>query len=232
MIEVIPALMPKSFSELREQFERFAGLVESVQLDVMDGIFVPNTSWPYSEDKNMLKELRGDMPAWEDLDFEVDLMVQDPEHTVIDWLLLGASRIIIHVESTQNMDAIIAEVKDCINGKQTDGDTEKHIEIGIALNTTTESKTLEPWINRIDFIQFMGITKIGFQGQAFDERVIKKIQDLHEQHPDVTISVDGGVNFETAPSLVATGAARLVSGSTILKSDDPKAAIERLKQIA
>ncbi|MAG12271.1 hypothetical protein CL630_00460 [bacterium] len=229
-IEIIPALMPKSFSELREQFERFVGLVETVQLDVMDGIFVPNKSWPYSENIEMLKELRGEMPSWGDINFEVDLMIQNPERAVNDWLLLGASRIIAHIESTHNMDAIIAEVKDCVNGKQIDLEEETHIEIGIALNTTTENKILEPWVERVDFVQFMGIEKIGFQGQAFDERVIRKIQDLHEQHPNVTISVDGGVNFESAPKLIAAGATRLVSGSTILKSKDIVETINQLKK--
>jgi ribulose-phosphate 3-epimerase len=228
-IEIIPALMPKSFSELREQFERFVGLVETVQLDVMDGVFVPNKSWPYSENIEMLKELRGEMPSWEDINFEVDLMIQNPEHAVNDWLLLGASRVIVHTESTHKMDAIIAEVKDCVNGKQTDSEEETHVEVGIALNTTTENKMLEPWIGRVDFVQFMGIEKIGFQGQTFDERVIKKIQDLHEQYLDVTISVDGGVNFESAPKLIVAGATRLVSGSTILNSKDIAETINRLK---
>ena len=78
----------------------------------------------------------------------------------------------------------------------------------------------------------MGIAKIGYQGQPFDGQVIQKIQDLRKQYPEVTISVDGGVNFETAPKLIEAGATRLVSGSTILQSNNPEKTIEQLKQIA
>lgn len=248
MIEIIPAFMPRTFEELREQMERFVGLVETVQIDVMDGVFVGNRSWPYgsthstnsgqagspqdSEDKNVLRDLveGGDtIPFWEDIDFEADLMIANPEQEIANWISYGASRVIVHIESVTDMDFIIAEVKDSLNGKQLDGEEERRIEIGIALNIDTPNKTIEPWIYAVDFIQCMGIAKIGFQGQPFDERVISKIEDLRELNPDVTISVDGGVNFESASKLVAAGATRLVSGSTILESDDPISTIERLK---
>src|SRR3989338_570743 len=81
----------------------------------------------------------------------------------------------------------------------------------------------------IDFAQFMGIEKIGFQGQLFDERVLGKIADLRERFPKVIISVDGGVNMKNAPRLIKAGANRLVSGSTIFESDNIKDAIEKLK---
>ncbi|MDP3726436.1 MAG: hypothetical protein Q8R36_04540 [bacterium] len=233
-IEIIPALMPRTFEELREQMERFIGLAEIVQLDVMDGVFVKNTSWPYSEDKDSLKNLieGGDaIPFWEDIDFEVDLMIANPEQEIRNWILYGASRIIVHVESVTDMDFIIAEIKDSLNGKQLDGEDERGIEIGIAINVDTPNKAIEPWIYAVDFIQCMGIAKIGFQGERFDERVISKIEDLRELNPDVTISVDGGVNFESAPKLIAAGATRLVSGSTILQSSDPVSVIERLKNL-
>ncbi len=233
-IEIIPALMPRTFEELRTGMERFVGFVETVQLDVMDGVFVSNKSWPYSEDKNMLAHLIQDgdtIPFWEDIDFEVDLMIAEPEREIANWILCGASRIIVHIESVTDMDFIISEVKESIHGKQTNGEEERAIEIGIALNIDTSVKEIEPYIYAVDFVQCMGIAKIGFQGQSFDERVISKIEDLRELNPDVTISVDGGVNFESASKLIAAGATRLVSGSTILESDDPASTIERLRSI-
>ncbi len=230
-IEIIPALMPRTFEELREQVERFVGLVEIVQIDVMDGVFVGNRSWPYSEDKNILQDFveGGDtIPFWEDIDFEVDLMIANPEQEIANWISYGASRIIVHIESVTDMDFIITEVKDALNGKQLEGE-ERGIEIGIAISIDTPNKTIEQWIYAVDFIQCMGIAKIGFQGQSFDERVISKIEDLRELNPDVTISVDGGVNFESAPKLVAAGATRLVSGSTILQSQNIEETIEKLR---
>ncbi|MBI2109499.1 MAG: hypothetical protein HYT93_05050 [Parcubacteria group bacterium] len=232
MTEVIPALMPRSFSELRESIEKFIGIVPLVQLDVMDGVFVPEKSWPYSENKNELQELingHDTIPFWEDIDFEVDLMIENPEQEIKNWILFGASRIIVHVESVRHMDFIIEEVQGSIAGKQEEDGHEKKIEIGLAVNIDTPNKMIEPFIRSVDFIQCMGIAKIGYQGQLFDERVIHKIEDLRERYPDVTISVDGGVNFESAPKLTAVGANRLVSGSTILKSKDIEEAISLLQ---
>ena len=77
----------------------------------------------------------------------------------------------------------------------------------------------------------MGIAKIGYQGQPFDSRVVAKIEDLRERYPDVTISVDGGVNFESAPKLIAAGVTRLVSGSTILNSKNIEETIYQLKSL-
>ena len=223
--------MPRSWSELRELAERFVGLVETVQIDVMDGIFVPEKSWPYSEQKNDLAELvegKDTMPFWEDIDFEADLMIANPEEEIENWISFGAKRIIVHIESVSDMNSVIADVKDSINGKQAT-DEGRSVEFGIALNIDTPNKIIAPYIHAIDFVQCMGIARIGYQGESFDERVISKIEDLREEYPDVTISVDGGVNFESAPKLIAAGAIRLVSGSTILQSKDIEKAIEKLR---
>lgn len=249
MVEIIPALMPRSFGELRESVEKFVGIVPVVQLDVMDGIFVPEKSWPYgsthsstsgqagspqgSKENNELQELvngHDTIPFWEDIDFEADLMIQNPEEEIKNWISIGASRIIVHVESVQHMDFIIEEVQSSIAGKQEEDERENKIEIGLALNIDTPNKKIEQWIRSIDFIQCMGIAKIGYQGQPFDNRVISKIEDLRERYPDVTISVDGGVNFESAPKLIEAGATRLVSGSTILNSKNLEETIEKLKE--
>ena len=217
------------------------GLVDTVQLDVMDGIFVPEKSWPYSstgspqdsEQKNDLAELvasRDTMPFWEDIDFEADLMIAHPEEEIENWISFGAKRIIVHIESVSDMNSVIADVKDSVNGKQVT-DEGHSVEFGIALNIDTPNKIIAPYIHAIDFVQCMGIARIGYQGESFDERVISKIEDLREEYPDVTISVDGGVNFESAPKLIAAGAVRLVSGSTILKSKNLEETIEKLKVI-
>jgi ribulose-phosphate 3-epimerase len=77
----------------------------------------------------------------------------------------------------------------------------------------------------------MGIDEIGFQGQLFDERVISKIEEFKNKFPKVTVSVDGGVNLESAPKLVKAGAERLVSGSAIFGSDDIESTIGLLKNL-
>ena len=82
-----------------------------------------------------------------------------------------------------------------------------------------------------DFVQFMGIKKIGYQGQEFDTEVLDKISDLRKNFPDTIISVDGGVNFENAQDIVEAGVNRLVSGSAIYESDNIREAITELTNL-
>ena len=203
--------MPKNLDDLNKKYSQVKGLANIVQIDVMDGKFVSSISWPYIEDDGK--------PLSIDFDFEADLMVLNPEIVVGNWIKAGAKRVIAHIESidsAKNFEKIFDAVSD-------------KAKLGIALNTTTSNDAIYPIVDKIDFAQFMGIEKIGFQGQLFDERALGKIADLRERFPKVIISVDGGVNMKNAPRLIKTGANRLVSGSTIFESDNIKDAIEKLK---
>ncbi len=75
----------------------------------------------------------------------------------------------------------------------------------------------------------MGIAHIGYQGEPFDERVIDKIREFHNAHPEIMISVDGGVTLDNAPDLVAVGVKRLVSGSAIFENGNIADTIEMFK---
>jgi len=235
MIEIIPAIMPKSYDDLVDKLSLVSGLVPLVQIDVMDGVFVPNKSWPYFEkvDKDfqaILKEEEG-FPLWEEIDFEVDLMVSNPEAVSQEWVTVGAKRLIIHFESfagVPEVSASIKKIREMLPAK----DSILYTEIGIAINPSTSNDVLETILPDIDFVQFMGIEKIGFQGQMFDERVPTKISSLRAKHPEVTISVDGSVNEETIPRLIEVGANRLAVGSAIFASDDVQTQIEQLFDIA
>ncbi len=232
--------MPKSFDDLHEDMSLVTGFVPMVQIDVMDGVFVQNKSWPYMQ-KNGADQLDPDFdqivkeeapfPYWEELDFEVDLMVANPVEVAQDWITAGAKRLIIHIESFKTpADAVAAfqQLKKQLPLK----DSFLYTEIGVALNPSTPNEALEPILEYVDFVQFMGIEKIGYQGQPFDERVLEKISSLRAARPNVTISVDGSVNFDTAPRLVAAGANRLAIGSAIFESEDIAVTIEKFFVLA
>ena len=222
MVEIIPAIMPRSFKEIEEKTSAVSGLVKTVQIDVMDGIFVPDKSWPYEgDDRSIFEKLKtGEvpMPHWRDVDFEIDLMVKEPYNAIASWLSVGAARIIIHLESASELDKIVEEY-----------DLSDVCELGLALDIRTPNEAIYPWISKFKFIQFMGIEEIGFQGEPFSPKVIPKIKDLRECFPEAIISVDGGVNLENAFSIIDAGANRLVSGSAIWKSGYVKEAIEKFK---
>lgn len=78
----------------------------------------------------------------------------------------------------------------------------------------------------------MGIERVGFQGQMFDERALEVIKALRQKYPDVDIQVDGGVSLERVASLVRAGATRLIVGSAIFSSDDPQRAYKDISRAA
>src|SRR3972149_10113962 len=221
MIEIIPAIMPKDYEHLDEMMSLFVNVVPLVQLDIMDGKFVPARTWPYPKDTHfdaIVAEEEG-MPSWENIDFEVELMIENPEFWVQKWVTAGASRIIVHVESMKDFGVIRDAVPEGL------------IELGLAINTSTPLSALDQYLNRIDFVQCMGIAKIGFQGQPFDERVLDYVRALRAAHQNLQISIDGSVNFETARALVDAGATRLGSGSALLEADDFVGAIAKMKNL-
>jgi len=232
MAEILPALMPKNFLELEQYAKQFKGLVNTVQVDVMDGVFVPEASWPYNDGDVSFKEIVSlslDLPESGSIDYEFDLMISAPEESIKSWMQTRASRFIFHVESIKDQIWFwkhLSRIKDL-----TPAPDAKTVEIGLALNTTTSNEEVYPYVDKIDFVQCMGIEKIGFQGQRFDERVLDKIEDLRKRFPKLIISVDGGVSLETAPKLIAAGADRLVSGSAILESGDIKNAIKEFQSL-
>ena len=228
MIEVIPAVLAKDINDLRQKIANVVNITNIVQIDICDGKFVESTSWPMSpydaqSVAPILEEEEG-LPYWEDLDFEFDLMVKDAIKQFDFFVRLGAKRIIFHLEAEDKN-----ELKEFIDS--IDPYTRENLDIGIAINTTTKIEELFPYINSIDFVQCMGIEHVGFQGEAFDERVIEQIKSLKEKYPDLIVSVDGGVNEETAPLLVEAGASRLVAGSALMKSFDVKETIKELSEL-
>ena len=229
MPEIIPALMPKSFADLEKYADQFHGLVDIVQVDVMDGKFVPEISWPYTEDGvldpiflEIVKQERK-LSQQDSLNYEFDLMVTNPEKTIESWVKTGVKRIIFHVESIKDKKLFWESISRIKNGQD--------VEIGLAVDIETPNEEIYPHIEKIDFVQCMGIAQIGFQGQPFDKQVLHKITDLRKRFPELIISVDGGVSLETAPLLISAGVNRLVAGSAILKSENIETTIEEFKKL-
>ena len=233
MSEIIPAILPKNYEDLKNKIALVRGLVPLVQVDICDGVFVKNTTWPFvggdfdPHFKSILNEAEG-LPFWEDLDFELDLMVHDAVQNFDLYTKLGPRRIIFHIEA-EEIQRDLEEFKNFLEG--IDSYARDVIEIGIAINQSTEVEKIFPLVNSVDFVQVMGIANIGFQGEEFDEACLEQIKNLKEKFSGVIISVDGGVNMKSATKLVDAGVDRLVIGSAIFNTDDIINTIEEFKQI-
>ena len=219
--EIIPAILPMTFAELVEQIELVKGMVKTVQVDICDGQFVPNATWPYRKHddsfEKIIKEAEG-LPAWEDLNYEFDLMVNHPETIVDDWVIAGASRLVIHAEAKGDLTEVFDKLGD-------------RVEVGLALDMQTDLSVVDKWYERINFVQLMGIDNEGFQHQPFDAQAIDRLKKLREKYPELIIAIDGGVSLETAPSLIEAGANRLIIGSAIFQAENVFEAIHHFKML-
>ncbi len=235
-MEIIPAILEKSFRGVTNKLESVAGLVRTAQLDICDGVFVPSYTWPYNGpvtadkipyEENFLPIIADEnatMPFWEDFDFELDLMIADAPRLLPDLLRMGPTRIIFHAEAFKNLESEIEQLRKSVPGL---------IEMAMAINADTDPSIIFPLIDAglITSVQCMGIAKIGFQGQPFDERVLANLKTLRAKYPDLPLSVDGSVTLETAPRLIAAGATRLASGSGLLSAPDIEERISEFKSI-
>ncbi len=242
---IVPAVMASDFADLEEKIERVKGLVERVQIDVMDGRFTDSISWPYKHragmhssddiDANlernfieMKNEVKG-LPCWEDFDFEVDLMVQNPARAVEHWASIGVSRVILHLREDNT-----SEIQEAISVAEKRGVAISVAILPLPLSAIVHDFIFEKEKARITGIQCMGIDKVGFQRQEFDPQVIELLKELRTEIGDLTmtLSVDGGVSFDTAGSLFDAGADYLVAGSAIYDADSVHQALDHFAEIS
>lgn len=224
---VVPAVLPSSRADFEEKLKMFARLpaVSRVQIDVVDGKFASPRSWPYTAPQELRDMVaHGEMlPELDRIGYEIDLMCFDAERAADTWLALGATRLTFHAESITDLPRFLASVHTRYGGD--------FISFGLALNVASSLALIEPYLDRIDYVQFMGIATIGRQAQPFDRRVLEKVRSFHTRYPDIPVQVDGGVSLGSARELVSLGISNLVVGSLITRADDPIALVAQLEEL-
>ncbi|MEK7642612.1 MAG: hypothetical protein AAB392_02335, partial [Patescibacteria group bacterium] len=223
MVEIIPAVIPKDLNIVKEKFSKVLGLVKRVQIDMVDGHFAPTVTWPFGSGQmdELLKMVREEerFPFINDFDIELDMLVLHPVEYLLDFISIGFKGFVIHIDSTDHVKVCIDTIKNA------------ECEVGLAIKPSGDVASLLEFLPFIDFVQFMGNDKIGYNQVELDKIVLSKISSFHKSHPSIPIQIDIGVNFETAPALISAGASRLISGSAIFNSPDTADAIEKLKNI-
>ena len=225
--EIVPTILVQTFEEIEEKIKTVESFVDWVQIDVMDGIFVYNETWPhsavpgiakrgeaYSKEITKLKKLKTESKI------EVHLMVEKPEEEIDEWLKI-AKRIIIHFESKiTNREFGIREMAEkCHKNK---------IEFGLAINPETHWAVATPFFKDLDLILLMSVQP-GWGGQELKEWVLEKAEFLRKRGYDKNIEIDGGVNNENIKKVVDSGINLICAGTYIFRSKDIKKAIEKLK---
>lgn len=211
---IVPAIIPDSADAVARFIRSLPGVPE-IHIDVVDGVFVPFSSWPH----NPVGSPDEVLMVCEAVTLEVDLMVAKPLPAARAWLKAGADMLVFHIETiTPEALRLFAE--------------ETAVTIGIAANNDTPNEVLLPYLKTADYVQVMGIAAIGAQGQPFDERGLARVDWLRTEDPALVISFDGCVNEDTLPHIALRHLDRYIVGSAIARAVDPKATYTTFSAIA
>ena len=208
MVRIIPALLAKDKDDFLHRAKIVADIVDLVQIDVLDGTFLPEKSWAKADDVGKLK-----LPLF----FEIHLMVNHPETKIAEWAKL-ADRIFFHFEAAKNSEVCISEIK------------RYNKKAGLAINPETTLADIIHLLPTIDCLLVMGVYP-GKMGLSFLPETIEKIKQIKNQFPKLEIEVDGGVKEEHLLPLYEAGVRDFVIGSGIFKSPNPAAALKEYLKI-
>ena len=215
MTIVSPSLLAADFLHLDSDIEMInRSEAEWLHLDVMDGVFVPNISFGFPVLEAVAKKCTKAL--------DVHFMIVHPEQYIKQTAKLGAMMMNVHYEACTHLHRTIQEIHDA------------GMKAGVTLNPSTPVCVLEDISKDVDMVLLMSVNP-GFGGQTFIENTIDKVKRLRqlieEKGSKALIEVDGGVQSETAPRLVAAGVDVLVSGSYVFKSATPEAVIHSLREL-
>lgn len=231
MTEIIPAILEKNFSEIKNKLLSLRELARCVHLDIEDGVFTNQPTWPFAsggfEDtdfQKIINEKEG-LPFWQEFDFELDLMVVEALENFDLYMKLGPRRVIFHLSAQKNLE----DFKHFLEGL--DMYIRDNVEIGLAFKPSDDLVVVSKLSHQVDFLHCMGSDKIGFQGEVFSPKALENIKFLKKNLPGVVISVDIGINLGNAETILNAGADRLSIGSAIWKSPDPIGALQTFQSL-
>lgn len=203
--QIIPSILSADFARLGEQIEEVvAAGATAVQVDVMDGHFVPNLSMGVP----VVASLRQSV----DITLDVHLMIDQPERFIDAFADAGADVLTVHFEATRHLEGTLEHIRS------------RGVRCGVAINPATPIAFLDEVLAQMDQALVMTINP-GFAGQAFLPATLSKIQRLRDEierrELRVPIQVDGGINVTTAGKVVSAGAEQLVAGSAVFRAGVP-----------
>lgn len=211
MVQIIPSLLTSDEETFTRQLTAVQSAVDMIQIDIADGIFVPNTTWA---DPDIVSKIAS-------VDIELHLMVHNPVEELEQWTAVKQiKRVLFHYESFSKDN----ERKEAIAFAKS-----YHWQVGLVLNPDTPAEVLNAFQDDIDSIMVMGVVP-GFQGQPFENFVLEKIKQIKQMAPAHMLSIDGAVNKTTLYDILQTGIDAICPGSAIFGNDQNPA--ENVHQFA
>ena len=212
---VSPSILAADFNNMDQEMNKINDSnCEFVHLDVMDGIFVPNTTF----DEKLVKDLRNKTTKV----FDVHLMIENPQLVLDKYYEAGADYVTFHLEACPNCLNVIKEYK------------AQNKKIGLSIKPNTKVEELDQYLEYLDLILVMSVEP-GFGGQKFMDSSLSKIKylkDMKEKNNyQYIIEVDGGINKDTAMLVKEVGCEAVVAGTYLFKNENFVEAVKGLKDL-
>jgi len=206
---IAPSILSADLDRLQEEVKSIEPYADWLQIDVMDGRFVPNTTFPIE----LVRTIKTTLPL------DIHLMVHDAAEYVRQFLQLKPKNVTFHAE------AVLDDVqrRALIQAIHKAGAT-----VGIAINPATPLSAVLGILGEVDLLLIMSVNP-GFGGQSFISSVLSKVTEARKLYPALMIQMDGGIDATTAPLCIRAGANNLVAGSFIFRSKNRAQSISLLR---
>lgn len=209
-LDIAPSILAADVMDMKKDIERvIAAGADSLHVDIMDGHFVPNISYGPS----LVKALR---KAFPERNLDVHLMLTKPSQYIDAFIDVGSDEITIHVEVEEDIADVLMRIK------------ARNVKCGLSVKPKSDVSLLKPYLHLLDQVLVMTVEP-GFGGQKLMPDCLKKIPELRALGFRGILSVDGGVGKENAKDVLAFGANRLVMGTSLFYSENPKEMIETVR---
>jgi ribulose-phosphate 3-epimerase len=215
-VQIAPSILSADFAALADAIAAVEdGGADLIHVDVMDGHFVPNITVGPPVVRALKRRAR--------VPLDLHLMIEHPDRYIEAFVDAGAASVTVHVEAVVHLHRTVHFIQQC------------GARAGVALNPATPVAALDDIAGDVDYVLVMTVNP-GFGGQTFIRRSESKIRQmralLDREGNTAPIEVDGGIDVDTAPRVVAAGADILVAGNAIFNTPDPAAATRALRAAA
>jgi ribulose-phosphate 3-epimerase len=205
---VVPAILtddPESLEMMIRQAEEFTGYV---QVDIMDGQFVPSKSITVTHLHNLVINL----------EWEAHLMVMFPERYFEKFRRAGTGKVVFHYEATDRHAEVIDHARKC------------GLKVGLAINPETLVSDTLPFLSAVDSVLLLTVNP-GYYGAPFISEVMDKVTEIRAVYPDLEIGVDGGIKENNIVDVARKGVDMICVGSAVFLQPQPGESYRHLQEM-
>jgi len=213
LIRICPSILNADRKNLAAEIEKISDNSDLLHLDVMDNIFVPNSTFSLDQ----CQEIIGNSP----IPVDVHLMISDPDYQASNYASAGAASVTFHLEASKEPEQTIAKI------------SSTGARVGVALKPGTSFHEIAPLMHLIDMVLIMTVEP-GFGGQSFMSQMMEKVAQARleidlKYFGKIWLQVDGGISLDTIAEATRAGADTFVAGSAVFNSDNPAGVVDSLR---